>query len=110
MRCEFRTHHVATTINDVEYARRHASLVQSLGKNLCLDGAHLAGLDDEGAAGRESGGELAADGTDIAVPRADGGDDTHRLQSDFRSADGLREFESLDRLGHVEKEIGGVGR
>src|SRR5271155_5480153 len=110
MRCEFGTNHVAATIDDVEHAGRYAGFVQSLSKNVCLECAHLAGLDDEGAAGSKSGGEFAADGADIAVPRTDRGDDSHGLPCDFCSAYGLCEFESLNRLGHVEKEIGCVGR
>ena len=86
---QFGAHHLAAAVDDVEHAGRQAGLVQGLGENLGLDGAHLAGLDDDGAAGGQRGRKFAADGADIAIPRADGGHDAHRLQGDLRAADGL---------------------
>ena len=77
-----------TTLNTP--AGRCASCSASL-SDLRLDRAHLAGLDHDCASGGDGGCELAADESEIAVPRRDGGDHAERLQRDLRTADGLRE-------------------
>jgi hypothetical protein len=79
MRAEFGAHHVATAVDDIEHASRKARLVQGLGEDLGLGGAHLAGLDHDSAAGGDSGRELAADEAVVAVPWRDRRDHAERL-------------------------------
>jgi hypothetical protein len=61
VRTQFCANDVAPPNDDVENARWKPCLVQGFGEHLCLERAHLAGLDDSSATRRNRRGKLIRD-------------------------------------------------
>ena len=66
---------------DVEPARRQARLVLELGEEQRRERRLRGGLEDDGAAGRERGGDLVRDEVEREVERADRADDADRAHA-----------------------------
>jgi hypothetical protein len=97
--------------DEVEHARRQPHLLEHLGQRERRQRRHLAGLEHDGAPGRQRRGDLGHDLVQRVVPRRDGADDADRLLDDQRVADllvpvvGLQDLrvgpQHLDRVAHL---------
>jgi hypothetical protein len=111
VRGERLAHHGAHARDEVEHARRQPHLLEHLGQRERRQRRHLAGLEHDGAPGRQRRGDLGHDLVQRVVPRRDGADDADRLLDDQRVADllvpvvGLQDLrvgpQHLDRVAHL---------
>ena len=68
---EFGADDLAEAGDDVQETVREFSLVQSLDQHPCLQRAHLAWLDDDGATRGDGGSELEANEQHVRIPSRD---------------------------------------
>ena len=109
MACDGLADSRAVAVDEVEDAGRHAGLVEDLREDESGERRDFAGLEHHGAAGRQSGADLAADLVQGPVPGRDQADDADGLAGDQGRVDRLIELiglQDLDGAGDVAKACG----